>query len=86
MNMEVEDWITSIPQGPGQPALGQGGGGGGGVGAGGAGRRSRAPQSGKQLHSLRDHPYHFVPLLGGGWGTRLSCPGCRHVWQGDQNT
>ena len=27
--------------------------------------------SGKAVHSMRDHPAHFIPMLGGGWGARL---------------
>ena len=27
--------------------------------------------SGKAVHSMRDHPAHFIPMLGAGWGARL---------------
>ena len=29
-------------------------------------------QSGRAIHSMRDHPYHNIPLLGAAWGARLS--------------
>jgi hypothetical protein len=33
---------------------------------------------------MRDNPYHMVPMLGGGWGTRLTGPGSREAWRGDR--
>ena len=27
--------------------------------------------SGRSVHSMRDHPAHFIPMLGAGWGARL---------------
>ena len=29
-------------------------------------------ESNASLHSMRDHPAHYVPLVGGGWGARLT--------------
>ena len=28
-------------------------------------------ESNKTLHSMRDHPWHTVPIMGGGWGSKL---------------
>ena len=28
-------------------------------------------KSNKTLHSMRDHPWHTVPIMGGGWGSKL---------------
>eukprot|EP00090_Calanus_glacialis_P018459 TRINITY_DN28652_c0_g1_i1.p1 TRINITY_DN28652_c0_g1~~TRINITY_DN28652_c0_g1_i1.p1 ORF type:complete len:263 (+),score=43.27 TRINITY_DN28652_c0_g1_i1:109-789(+) len=38
-------------------------------------------KSGKLIHSMRDHPQHCVPLLGGMWGARLSVDRVRQQWQ-----
>jgi len=38
-------------------------------------------QSEKWLHAMRDNPYHWVPMLGGGWGSQLTVPGSRHKWK-----
>ena len=37
-------------------------------------------QSGKPLHSMRDHPSHDIPLLGAAWGARLSQEAVREKW------
>ena len=39
-------------------------------------------QSGKPIHSMRDHPAHNTPLLGASWGARLDQPhgNIRHKW------
>ena len=29
-------------------------------------------ESGASIHSMRDHPWHGVPLVGGGWGARMT--------------
>lgn len=38
-------------------------------------------ESGRGLHTLRDHPYHTdgVPMVGGCWGSRVD--GRRHLWE-----
>ena len=36
--------------------------------------------SGKPIHSMRDHPAHTTPLLGAAWGARTSQPNIRHKW------
>ena len=28
-------------------------------------------ESGRAVHSMRDHPGHLIPMLGAGWGARL---------------
>jgi len=38
-------------------------------------------QSGKLLHSMRDHPQHSIPILGGTWGARLTSSKARQKWQ-----
>ena len=38
-------------------------------------------ESGVSLHSMRDHPKHNVPLLGGGWGARLTVETEREQWE-----
>jgi hypothetical protein len=37
-------------------------------------------ESGRAVHSMRDHPAHSVPLLGAAWGARLTQPNIRHKW------
>ena len=37
--------------------------------------------SGKLIHSMRDHPDHSIPLLGGTWGARIYNQGTRIQWQ-----
>ena len=37
-------------------------------------------QSGQPLHSMRDHPAHCVPLLGGAWGLRVTRDTIRQQW------
>ena len=41
-------------------------------------------QSGKTLHTMRDHPQHNVPMLGGLWGVQMSRRGqmWREIWKG----
>ena len=34
--------------------------------------------SNKTLHAMRDHPYHGVPIMGGGWGSKLDTPERRY--------
>ena len=36
--------------------------------------------SDKTLHAMRDHPWHGVPIMGGGWGSRLDTEERRHRW------
>ena len=38
-------------------------------------------KSGKPIHSMRDHPYHTVPLLGGTWGARITDKTIRQKWK-----
>jgi hypothetical protein len=38
-------------------------------------------ESDASLHSMRDHPYHNVPLVGGGWGARLTEDTEREQWE-----
>ena len=37
-------------------------------------------ESGLALHAMRDHPWHPVPMLAGGWGARLTDPEIRQHW------
>ena len=37
-------------------------------------------QSGKSLHSMRDHPAHHHPLMAGMWGTKISQDTVRQQW------
>ena len=37
-------------------------------------------QSGQPLHSMRDHPFHCVPLLGGTWGLNVTVDTIRQQW------
>ena len=37
--------------------------------------------SGKAIHAMRDHPWHPVAMLAGGWGTRLENPEVREHWR-----
>ena len=37
-------------------------------------------ESGRALHAMRDHPWHPVPMLGGGWGARLTDSKIREHW------
>ena len=37
-------------------------------------------QSGRALHSMRDHPYHNIPLLGAAWGARMTGQEVRGNW------
>ena len=34
--------------------------------------------SNKTLHAMRDHPFHGVPIMGGGWGSKLDTPKRRY--------
>ena len=36
--------------------------------------------SGRAVHSMRDHPTHWVPMLGSAWAARLDTPGARARW------
>ena len=36
--------------------------------------------SGRGVHSMRDHPTHWVPMLGSAWAARLDTPGARARW------
>ena len=36
--------------------------------------------SNKTLHAMRDHPYHGVPIMGGGWGSKLDHPDRRRCF------
>ena len=36
--------------------------------------------SDKTLHAMRDHPWHGVPIMGGGWGSRLDTEQRRQRW------
>ena len=38
-------------------------------------------ESGQPIHSMRDHPQHRTPLLGGTWGARITEPGVRREWK-----
>jgi hypothetical protein len=38
-------------------------------------------KSGKLIHSMRDHPLHNKPLMGGLWGARLSIKKTQIQWQ-----
>ena len=38
-------------------------------------------ESGKVVHSMRDHPAHGTTLLGASWGTRLDVADARLKWQ-----
>ena len=33
------------------------------------------------LHAMRDHPWHNVPLMAGGWGARLTEDAYRENWK-----
>ena len=35
-------------------------------------------QSGREIHSMRDHPAHTTPLLGAAWGARITEDNIRH--------
>ena len=35
-------------------------------------------QSGRAIHSMRDHPAHTTPLLGAAWGARITEDSIRH--------
>jgi len=37
-------------------------------------------ESNKTLHSMRDHPWHTVPIMGGGWGSKLDTDSSRRNW------
>ena len=37
--------------------------------------------SGQPLHSMRDHPAHFAPLLGAAWGVNLNSKNSRGKWK-----
>ena len=37
--------------------------------------------SDKTLHAMRDHPYHGVSIMGGGWGSKLDTDQRRQQWQ-----
>ena len=39
-------------------------------------------ESDKVVHSMRDHPAHFFVMLGGMWGTKLTDPNIRAIWNG----
>ena len=38
-------------------------------------------ESGRALHAMRDHPWHPVPMLAGGWGARLTDDAVRSKWK-----
>ena len=38
-------------------------------------------ESGRAVHSMRDHASHQMPMMGGMWGTRLTQPGVRQKWR-----
>ena len=37
-------------------------------------------ESDKSLHAMRDHPWHTVPLMAGGWGAKLDTQARRDNW------
>ena len=37
-------------------------------------------ESSFDLHVMRDHPWHGVPMMGGTWGTKLDSPDIRSKW------
>ena len=37
--------------------------------------------SGLPLHSMRDHPAHWAPMVGASWGTHLNRRGARGKWK-----
>ena len=38
-------------------------------------------ESNKTLHVMRDHPWHGVPIMGGGWDSRLDTEVRREHWR-----
>ena len=37
-------------------------------------------ESNRSLHAMRDHPWHGVPIMGGGWGAKLDTQQRRDNW------
>ena len=38
-------------------------------------------ESDRSLHAMRDHPFHTVPIMGGGWGAKLDTQTRRDNWR-----
>ena len=38
-------------------------------------------ESNRSLHAMRDHPWHGVPIMGGGWGAKLDTQTRRDNWR-----
>ena len=38
-------------------------------------------ESNKSLHAMRDHPWHGVSIMGGGWGAKLDTQHRRDTWK-----